>query len=286
MPWLSTSDGSKLQGYYWTTRQAEFATDVMFRDAKTLDGVYPTLVRHALDHFGSRQVLRFLGRRHIVQGESKTRMEKRREGVCIKHFLQENWIKMYNKQGSVLRIETTINNPRRFKVWRRVRRQGKEVELWAGMRKGIADFRRRGQVCLAANRRYLEALSFAVLPVSAHQTLDPVSKACVDEGSRYRALRPISPEDNAKLVLLQDGRFAIDGIRNRDLQADWPDPARNDPDGRRTAGRITRWLRLLVAHNLLSKVPRTQCYRLTLKGQAVITCAVRLRNADMQKLVA
>jgi hypothetical protein len=110
---------------------------------------------------------------------------------------------------------------------------------------------------------------------------------CVlDEGSRYRALRPISPEDNAKLVLLQDGRFAIDGIRNRDLQGDWPDPAPNDADGRRTAGRITRWLRLLVAHGLLSKVPRTQCYRLTLKGQAVITCAVRLRNADMQKLVA
>ena len=131
---------------------------------------------------------------------------------------------MYNKQGSVLRIETTINNPRRFKVWRRVTRQGKEVKLWAPLRKGIADFRRRAQICLAANRRYLEALSFAVISVTAHRTLDPVSQPCIREGSRYRGLRPISPEDSRKLVLLQDGRFAIEGIRNRDLQPDWPDP--------------------------------------------------------------
>ncbi|MBZ5621695.1 MAG: hypothetical protein LAQ69_23655 [Acidobacteriia bacterium] len=207
----------------------------------------------------------------------------------MKHFLQENWIKMikmYNKQGSVLRIETTINNPRRFKVSRRVTRQGKQVKLWAVLRKGIADFRRRPEICVAANRRYLQALSFAVLPVTAHRTLDPVSQPCLRKGRRYRALRPISPEDSQKLLLLQDGRFAIEGIRNRDQQADWPDPASNDPGGKRTAGRITRWLRLLTAHGLLSKIPHTQCYRLTLKGQSVITCALRVRNADMKKLVA
>ena len=286
MPWLTSPEGSKLRGYYWTSRQAEFATDVMFRDAESLDRIYPTLLRHAMEHFRSPQVLRFLGRRCIVQGESKTRMEKRREGVCVKHFLQENWIKMYNKQGSVLRIETTINNPRRFRVWRRVTRRGKKVKLWATLRKGIADFRRRGEICLAANRRYLQALSFAVLPVTAHRTLDPVSKPCVRQGRRYRALRPISPEDSQKLVLLQDGRFVIEGVRNRDLQPDWPDPAPNDPEGKRTAGRITRWLRLLTAHGLLTKIPHTQCYRLTLKGQAVITCAIRVRNADLQKLAA
>jgi hypothetical protein len=286
MPWLTSPEGSKLRGYYWTSRQAEFATDVMFRDAESLDRIYPTLLRHAMEHFRSPQVLRFLGRRCIVQGESKTRMEKRREGVCVKHFLQENWIKMYNKQGSVLRIETTINNPRRFRVWRRVTRRGTKVKLWATLRKGLADFRRRGEICLAANRRYLQALSFAVLPVTAHRTLDPVSKPCVRDGRRYRALRPIRPEDSQRLVLLQDGRFVIEGVRNRDLQPDWPDPAPNDPEGKRTAGRITRWLRLLTAHGLLSKIPRTQCYRLTLKGQAVITCAIRVRNADLQKLAA
>jgi hypothetical protein len=286
MPWLASTDGSKLRGYYWTVRQGEFATDVMFRDAPSLDRVYPTLVRHAIEHFRSEHVLRFLGRRCVVRGESKSRMEKRREGVCVKHFLQENWIKMYNKQGSVLRIETTINNPKRFKVWRHVTRRGKAVKTWAVLRKGIADFRRRAHICLAANRRYLQALSFAVVPQAAHKTLDPVSKPCIRGGQRYRALRPISPEDSQKLVLLQDGRFALDGVRNRDLQARWPDPAANDPDGKRTAARITRWLRLLTAHGLLFRLPRTHCHRLTHKGHAILTCALQVRNTDMQKLAA
>ena len=138
MPWLSSPEGSKLHGYYWTVRQAEFATDVMFRDAKSLDGVYPTMLRHAMENFRSPQVLRFLGRRCLIRGECKTRLEKRREGVCVKHFRQENWIKMYNKQGSVLRIETTINNPRRFKVWRRVTRHGRSTNIWTPLRKGIS----------------------------------------------------------------------------------------------------------------------------------------------------
>jgi hypothetical protein len=213
-------------------------------------------------------------------------LDKRREGVCVKHFLQENWIKMYNKQGSVLRIETTINNARRFKVWRPVTRNGRRVKIWTNLRKGIADFRRRAQISLSANRRYLEALGFATIPTTARQTLDPVSQPCSCQGRRYRALRPISPEDSRKLLLLQNGSFALDGIRNRDLQADWPDPAPNDPDGKRTAGRITRWLRLLTAHRLIHKVPHTQCYRLTVKGHAVITCAARVRNVDLQKLAA
>ena len=242
------------------------------------------MLRHAMENFRSPQVLRFLGRRCLIRGECKTRLEKRREGVCVKHFLQENWIKMYNKQGSVLRIETTINNPRRFKVWRRVTRHGRSTNIWAPLRKGIADFRRRAQICLAANRRYLEALSFAVLRQTAQRTLDPVSKPCIRDGQRYRALRPISPEDSRKLALLQDGRFAIDGIRNRDLQADWPDPVPNDPQGKRTAARITRWLRLLTAHGLLSRVRRTHLYRLTLKGQAVMTCAMPTRKNSLPKI--
>ena len=193
---------------------------------------------------------------------------------------------MYNKQGSVLRIETTINNPRRFRVWRSVTRKAKPVTIWTVLRKGVADFRRRSQICAAANQRYLEALSFAVLPEAAYKTLDPVSKPCVRDGRRYRPLRPISPEDSRKLVLLQDGRFAIDGIRNRELQALWPERIPNDPNGKRMVGRITRWLRLLTAHGLLTKIPHTHCYRLTTRGHAVLTCALQLRNADMQKLAA
>jgi hypothetical protein len=51
------------QRYYWTTRQAEIATDVMFQDEAALNAVYPALVEQAVHCFSSRDGMRFLGRR-------------------------------------------------------------------------------------------------------------------------------------------------------------------------------------------------------------------------------
>ena len=62
-PLLRPEAGLELHGYYWTIRQSEYATDVMFRDAKALESIYPRLVSHAMDQFHSEDVLRFLGRR-------------------------------------------------------------------------------------------------------------------------------------------------------------------------------------------------------------------------------
>lgn len=290
MPWLASADGRRLRGYYWTVRQAEFATDVMFRDAESLDGLYPRLVRHAMEQFRSEDVLRFLGRRcqrfHSFRGEVRTCREHRQEGVRVKHWVEENWIKMYNKQGSVLRIETTINNPRRFRVRRGQRRNRRYRSRWLPLRKGIADFRRRAEICLSANQRYLTALSFCAEAKPSSLILDPVSRRRTVEQRSYRALQPISPGDSCKLALLQRGEFLIQGIRNRDLQPLWPDRADHDPDGKRTAARITRWLRLLSAHGLLAKVPHTHLYRLTHQGHAVLCAAAALRGADLDQLAA
>ncbi len=289
MPWLSSQDGSKLRGYYWTVREAEFATDVMFRSREALDRIYPTLVRHALEHFRSPDALRFLGRRHAMQqfrGEITTRMERRHEGVRVKHKVQENWIKMYNKQGSVLRIETTINRARRFRVRRTFQRNGERSQRWVPLRKGVVDFRRRAEISLAANRRYLKALSFAEIPHLCSKILDPISRPCVQNQQRYRALRPISPEEASKLALLRDGQFAIEGIRNRDLQELWPEMEEGPDAKRKTAAKITRWLRLLKAHELIVKVPNSHCYRLTHKGHSVITIAVSVRQANVLKLAS
>jgi hypothetical protein len=289
MPWLSSPHGSKLRGYYWTVREAEFATDVMFRSREALDRIYPDLVRHALEHFRSPDALRFLGRRHAMQqfrGEITTRVQRRHEGVRVKHTVQENWIKMYNKQGSVLRVETTINRARRFRVRRTVQRNGKRYQRWMSLRKGVVDFRRRAEISLAANRRYLKALSYVSIPQRCSQILDPVSRPCMCNQQRHRALRPISPEDANKLALLQDGRCLIEGIRNRDLQPDWPEPADGPDAAKKTAAKITRWLRLMAAHSLIIKVPNTHCYTLTQKGQNVITLATSIRQANLLKLAS
>jgi hypothetical protein len=159
-------------------RQGEYATDLMFRTSEALAEVYPALYRHAIDQFSSPQVLRFLGRRTNsgFNGEVCTTLQRRVEGVCVKHGVEEDSIKMYDKQGSMLRVETTLNNPQRFRVYRRLTRRGKRVKGWYPLRKGIVDLRRRVELSRAANARYLEALAVVGDSRPSHRLLDPVSR--------------------------------------------------------------------------------------------------------------
>src|SRR5256712_14067710 len=110
----------------------EYATDVRFASADSLAELYPLLLRHAMFQFGSEEVMRFLQRRTDKRfaGEVTSDLQRRVEGIRVKHRVEENSIKMYDKQGSVLRIETTINNPRRFRERRKGLRQGKRPMEW------------------------------------------------------------------------------------------------------------------------------------------------------------
>ena len=92
--------------------------------------------------------MRFLGRRtdRRFQGQVTSNIKYRPEGVRVRHWVEENSIKMYDKEGCVLRIEVTINDPRRFMVRRLVTRKGQQCMTWVRMRKGVADLRRRVEV--------------------------------------------------------------------------------------------------------------------------------------------
>ncbi len=49
---------------------------------------------------------------------SCTDYQQRPEGIRVKHQLKQNSVKIYDKQGSVLRVETTIDDPADFRVFR------------------------------------------------------------------------------------------------------------------------------------------------------------------------
>src|SRR5204863_2362913 len=103
-PWVVPGNELQLFGYYWTVRESEYATDVMFRDEAALARVYPALADHAIRHFSSHDVMRFLGRRTNTRfsGPAHSHLGHRPEGVRVKHWVEENSIKMYDKQGCVL----------------------------------------------------------------------------------------------------------------------------------------------------------------------------------------
>ena len=287
-PWLGAQARPQLRGYYWMVRESECATDVMFQSPEALAEVYPALCRQAVEQFSAPRVLRFLGRRTNTRynGELCTRLERRVEGVCVKHYVEENSLKMYDKQGSVLRVETTINQPRRFKVYRRVTRKGRKVRGWYALRKGIVDLRRRLQLSRAANARYLQALAVVGDSRPAHRILDPVSQP-LKEPRPYRALRPISPEDSRWFAVLLQGQFQLQGVRNQDLRQDVMPEAESDPARRpQAAARVTRQLRLLCAHGLIYRVGRTYYYRPTQKGYEVMSTALKFRQTDLALLAA
>jgi hypothetical protein len=288
-PLLGKASGLDLHPYYWSVSESEYATDILFREAKTLARIYPALVDHAIKRFDSKEVLRFLGRRPhgLFTGEVSTSYLVRTEGLRVKHWLQENSIKMYDKQGSVLRIETTINNARRFKVRKMTVRQGIRGMRWIPMRHAVADLDRRVEISRAANERYLEALAVVEVPCPAHELLDAVSRPVTKDERPYRALRPVNPAEAAVFAAVLQGQFHLKGFTNRDLRNRLVPRAASDPqERRRVSGRITRLLRLLRAHGLIRKVSGTRYYRVTARGQRIMSAALRLRAVDVATLAA
>lgn len=288
-PLLLPSSGLSLRDYYWTWRQGEYATDILFKDTTSLKEIYPRLVQHALQVLDCRDLLRFLGRRvnSRFPGQVTTVYRERVEGVCVKHWIEENSIKMYDKQGSVLRIETTINNPRRFKAYRWATRHGKRRQAWLPMRKAVTDLPRLVEICQAANQRYLEALADVEVTQPIHQVLDPVSHRIEKDRRAYRGLRPVTAEEAALFACLLNGSYRLQGFRNADVRQVLCPQRENNPSQRRAAcARASRYLRLLRAHGLIRKVPRTHCYRLTRRGTQVMTIAIKLRKTPAACLVA
>ena len=286
-PFLRCKSDLHFKPYYWSLSQSEYATDILFRDASCLKEIYPALLKHAIHHFQSKDVLRFLGRRinGRFEGEIRSHMGSRVEGVRIKHWVEQNSIKMYDKAGSVLRIETTINNTRSYKVRRRVTRNGQKKMTWVRMRKGVVDIRRRVEVCLSANARYLDALAVVGDATPSHRVLDPVSQPVITTNRRFRALHPISPTDSQLFHHVLSGEHILQGFRNRDLrQALFPKMQSDPADRRRASGCITRSLQLLQSHELIYRVPKTNYYRVTKKGQTVMTTALQFRMTDLALL--
>jgi hypothetical protein len=106
--------------YYWSVYQSEWASDIVFRNAAALRSIYPRLTHHAITSFGSGDVMRFLGGKvqSAFRGEIISEFKDRPEGVSVKHWVDTNSIKLYDKKASVLRPETTINDPYGIKVFR------------------------------------------------------------------------------------------------------------------------------------------------------------------------
>lgn len=278
--------GEELQGqeYYWVTDQIEYATDVLFTDVSALAGLYPRLVEHARTCLSAEDVLKFLGRKLTgnFQGEVHTHVGRRLEGVRVKHRMKANRLKMYDKAGSVLRIETVINDPTEFRVRRR-KANSQELE-WQPLRKGVAWLWRLAEVGRSSNGRYLEALAVVDDDSAARALLDRVTKPAKLNGRRKRALQPLGPLDQQVFLAALRGEHRLHGFRNRDLaQQLYPQASKDVGERRRRCGRVTRLIQVLRAHHLVAKIPHTRRYRITEQGERLMSAALRVKEVTLPK---
>jgi hypothetical protein len=273
--------------YYWAIYQSEWATDILFRKPSDVAAIYPALVLHGIHTFSSGDVMRFLGRKvhGNFQGEIISDFKDRPEGVRIKHFVGTNSVKLYDKGGSLLRAETTMNNPDDFKVFRPKEGDPEGKPAWRMLRRGVADVHRRAQVCRASNERYLDALAAVDRSVPFGELMRDICRPTPWNGKRVRALRAWSEQDQALFRAVSRGEFCVHGFRNRDLQSLlFNDIADTPEEARRRSARITRLLRLLRAHHLIQKVPRTHRYVLSSGGRQIISAILRAQRVTLDQL--
>jgi hypothetical protein len=287
--------GDRPVDYYWSVQESEWASDVMFTSPAALASLYPQLIRHGMQNLSCVDVMRFLGRKVPAHhgphgsftGEVVSDLKARPEGLRMKHRINGNSIKMYDKQGSVLRVETTLNDPSDIKVYRPKEGDPKGDKDWRPLRKGVADVHRRAQVSQAANERYFASLEAVENSKPLAELADTLCRPVKWKGKRARALNPLSPDDARLLEAVNRGEFAVNGFRNRDLRSVWFGPQEvPDAEARRQSSAITRKLRLLRAHGLIRKVSRTHRYMLTKQGTTAIPALLSARAADTAKLLA
>jgi hypothetical protein len=279
--------------YYWSLDQSEWATDVMFRSPQALSQLYPQLLRHAAYNLESTDVMRFFGRKLTVkgrihgrfQGEVVSDVAQRADHLRVKHRINKNSIKMYDKQEQVLRVETTLNNTKDMQVFRRAESDPKGPRKWRTLRKGLADIKRRARVCQTANDRYLDSLA----QVQATESLGSLTKSLCQPtelgGKRVRALQPWSPADAQLLEAVSRPEFLLNGFRNKDLRPVLYGEQETSPnEKRRQSAKVSRQLRMLRAHGLILKVVHTHRYQLTARGRTILAALQAARQANPEQL--
>lgn len=259
-------------GYHWSIMQVEYATDIVFKRQKELAPIYEELVRTAIHSVKPDHVATFLGRKLSANFEDElgNDFHTRIEGTRIKHHMGKAAIKMYDKQGIVLRIETTCNDVSFFKHYRKVvHRDGNESRKFAPFKKSIYSLPDLLDTLGDANRRYLAFISAIDDPTNAIKDLEKISKPARADHRSYRGFNLFHGDDLELFRVITRGEFNISGFRNSELRKHLP---------RKSPGQISRMIKRLRKHGLLKKATHCYKYYLTNLGRRVTATALKLRE--------
>ena len=257
------------QRYHWSLMQVEYCTDLIFRSEATLGPLYEQLSRQAVLAVKAEQVARFLGKKltPLLSQEIGSRFATRIEGTCIKHRFGKTGVKMYDKLGRVLRLETTTNDVSFFKHHRKVEHDdGTTTRQFAPLKKSIYSLIDLREILAGCNRRYLEFLSALEDSSGGQRDLLKLTETHTEGERKIRGLNFFERTEQALLRALQRPEFNIAGLRRADLK---PFVPLND-------SALSRQLHRLRALGLIKRVSQSYRYYLTRLGRAAIAAACSL----------
>ena len=278
--------------YTWILWQSEWAKDYLFSDPGTLNQHMEHLLRYAFITGTFDRVLRYMGRpvRKDSQPYSNTnpdlmtRLSQWYDGARIRHWVDQNSIKMYNEHN-VLRFEFTMNDPTKYLIHRHIEGNKNSEKKLRPMRKGIADVGARAKISSNRIHCFCEHMATVTEPSRVGDLLSKVAQPIISKGKSYRAL-DVTGKDLELLRAISDPKYTVDAISNKHLRetlvgSTWA----KDMTGKRLSARISRHLRLLREHGLIKKVPKQHKYQLTQKGRALTMALHQFLDASVEDLV-
>jgi hypothetical protein len=279
--------------YTWSLWQSEWASDVLFRNQADLEKAMTALVRHAFIGGHPERLLRYFGQPVKKNGEPRldfggslnTRITRLDDGYRIRHWLGSNSVKVYN-QLNVLRVESTINDPSKFRVHRRKQCAPKDApkELLP-LRKGVADTALRASVSQGINTRMADHLAACRSSQPLHAVLAPVTRRKRYGGRSIRALEPTG-KDLPVLAAIADPRHTVNGFSNKELRTLLTGTHQHTgKTNKQQTAMTTRWIRLLRHHGVirpLRAAPRR--YQLTPSGRRLVIALQAALSASTEQL--
>jgi len=191
----------------------------------------------------------------------------------VKHRFGKASVKMYDKSGIVLRIETTTNDVAFFKHHRKVEHHDSlPTRALAPVKKSIYSLIDLREILLGCNRRYLAHLSALDDFSAGVRALRRLTRPRDVDGKTVKGINFFEAGDNALLHALQNPHVNIAGIRRADLL---PDLDMFSP------ARLSRQLRRLLDIGVIKRVAGTYRYCLTKAGRAATAAAARLTEATI-----
>ena len=237
------STRSKLLSHQWYTYQTEVSYNVIFKSAKFANNFYGRILhKHHTIGLPDRLTEIFgLSRR---ADNSKTTQRTYSVQACIKHWMEKNSIKCYNKGGCLLRVETTINNPDLPGLKLKKPACNLQAYYWYGYR---------------CNSRYLHTLSDIDISSISTELFDKYQQTFIASNGQKIPAPDLRKQNQLELIsILISSNYHVLGFRNKDLRSKMGDSPKT--------AKIAYELRKLRVRGAIKKKQNSHYYHLTQEG--------------------